>query len=406
MDAKLILFKEKIKVNEFLFNNKESYLINYSSKKFVLLIELFFLFIFIKYYVFKLREKLNVYSIGKKFIDKCIENKNLYNYSYFYDSPKFSIVIPVYNCEKSIYYPIISIQNQNISEYEILLINDFSTDQTLKIIQSFSEADKRIKIINNRENKGTLYSRCIGTLMTKGKYIFPLDNDDLIFGQDIFDYLYKVNQEIESDIVGFKAVQAESYFDDIYKMKDLRNYKHKNNLTVVQPELSIWLISKYGKFAPHDVTIWAKIIKSKLYINAINLLGKNRYSTYMSWAEDTSMNHVIFNIANSFKFIHKYGIFHLNTNTTASYTQSINNHFFGELFLTDIIFDFSNENHNKIFSLFSALETLKRYYTKREFIQENSIQYLNNIIMKILKCKYINCKNKNKLINIYHKYLL
>ena len=77
-------------------------------------------------------------------------------------------------------------------------------------------------------------------------------------------------------------------------MQDLRNYKHKNNLTVVQPELSIWLISEYGKFAPHDVTIWAKIIKSKLYINAINLLGKNRYSTYISWAEDTSMNHVIF----------------------------------------------------------------------------------------------------------------
>jgi len=404
MDIKLIYFNGQTKVNVCIFHNKESYLINYSSKKIVLIIALFFLFILIKYYLFKLKEKLKVYSIGKKFIDKCIKTKNLYNYSNIYDSPKFSIVIPVYNCEKTIYYPIISIQNQNISEYEIILINDFSTDQTLKILHSFSERDKRIKIINNRENKGTLYSRCIGTLMSKGKYIFPLDNDDLIFGEDIFDYLYKINKKIECDIVGFKAVQAESYVDDICEMKDLRNYKFKNNLIILQPELSIWLISKYNKFDPHDVTIWGKIIKSNIYINAINLLGKKRYSTYMSWAEDTSMNHVIFNIANSFKFIDKYGIFHLNNNTTASYTQSINNHFFGELFLTDIIYDFSKQNHNKIFSLLSALETLKRYYNKRAFIKEDSILYLNNIIFKILKCKYINDKDKNKLINLYHKF--
>jgi len=404
MDIKLIYFNGQTKVNVCIFHNKESYLINYSSKKIVLIIALFFLFILIKYYLFKLKEKLKVYSIGKKFIDKCIKTKNLYNYSNIYDSPKFSIVIPVYNCEKTIYYPIISIQNQNISEYEIILINDFSTDQTLKILHSFSERDKRIKIINNRENKGTLYSRCIGTLMSKGKYIFPLDNDDLIFGEDIFDYLYKINKKIECDIVGFKAVQAESYVDDICEMKDLRNYKFKNNLIILQPELSIWLISKYSKFDPHDVTIWGKIIKSNIYINAINLLGKKRYSTYMSWAEDTSMNYVIFNIANSFKFIDKYGIFHLNNNTTASYTQSINNHFFGELFLTDIIYDFSKQNHNKIFSLLSALETLKRYYNKRAFIKEDSILYLNNIIFKILKCKYINDKDKNKLINLYHKF--
>lgn len=407
MDTKLIFFKELTNVNIRRFNIKESYLIHYSTKKIVITFELFLLFIFIKYYKFKLlKEKLNEYSIGKQFIDKCLKTKNNSNNSHFYDSPKFSIVIPIYNCEKSIYYPINSIQNQNISEYEIILINDFSTDKSLKIIHSFSESDKRIKIINNRKNKGTLYSRCIGTLMSKGKYIFPLDDDDLIFGEDIFDYLYKINKKNECDIIGFKAVKAGAYIDDIYKMKDLIKYKYKNNLTVHQPELSIWLISEYGKFYPHDVTIWGKIIKSSLYINAINLLGKNRYSIYLSWAEDTSMNYVIFNIANSFKFIHKYGIFHLSNNTTASYTQSINNHFFGDLFLSDIIYDFSKQNHNKIFSLFSTLETLKIYYNKRAFIKENSIQYLNKIILKILKCKYINVNNKNKLINLYHKFLL
>ena len=405
MNNLVIYPDEQRKINICFFHSNESHLINYSTKKFLIILELLFLYIFIKYYIFKLEEKFNEYSTGKQFIDKCVNNTNIYNYSNFYNSPKFSIIIPVYNCEDSIYYPIVSIQNQNISEYEVILINDFSTDKTLNILQTFSEKDKRIKIINNIENKGTLYSRCIGTLMSRGKYVFPLDNDDILFREDIFDYLYKINIEIECDIVGFKAVEAESYFDNINKMKDLRNYKYENNLIVLQPELSIWLISSNGKFETHDVTIWGKIIKSRLYISAINLLGKNRYSIYVSWAEDTSMNYVIFNIANSFKFIHKYGIFHLNNKKTASYTQSINNHFYGELFLTDIIFDFS-KNQNKIFSVFSALDTLKKYYKKRALIKENSMQYLNNIILKILKSKYITISKKNKLIESFHKILL
>ena len=48
------------------------------------------------------------------------------------------------------------------------------------------QEDKRVKCINNKKNKGTLYSRCIGTLKAKGKYIFPLDNDDFFFDESLF----------------------------------------------------------------------------------------------------------------------------------------------------------------------------------------------------------------------------
>ena len=79
-----------------------------------------------------------------------------------------------------------------------------------------------------------------------------------------------------------------------------------------------------GKFSPHDITLWGKIIKSKVYIKAINLLGVRRYSKFISWAEDTSMNFIIFNIAETYKFIYKYGILHLSGSFTASSTQPIN----------------------------------------------------------------------------------
>ena len=378
------------------------------KKKFIIkVLIIVFIFIFFystKTYFLKIKEKFNKYSDGKKFIDKCLNNFQINNYNESFTSPKFSIVIPLYNCEKSIYYPILSIQKQNMSEYEIILINDFSNDSTSDIIQSLKQLDKRIKIINNNKNQGTLYSRCIGTLIAKGEYIFPLDNDDMIFEEDIFYYLYKITQKRKYDIIGFKAINVKSYSEKITKIEDLFNYVFPDNLIVLQPELKTWLFRIDGKINPHDITIWGKIFKSKIYINAINLLGKKKYSVYMSWAEDFSMNYIIFNIAESFIFSHKYGIMHLTSFSTASFTQPINNHFFGEIFLINICFDFSQNNEDKNYSVHILLTTIKSYYKYKSSINKNNMQYFNNTISKILKSKYIYLQKKIEIINYFFSF--
>ena len=66
----------------------------------------------------------------------------------FYEKPKISVVIPVYNCKNTIKAAVRSIQNQNMADIEIFLVNDLSNDITPKIIQELSEEDPRIKIIN------------------------------------------------------------------------------------------------------------------------------------------------------------------------------------------------------------------------------------------------------------------
>ena len=66
-----------------------------------------------------------------------------------------------------------------MSEVEIILVDDFSTDNTLEIIEELRKEDSRIKIIKNAENKGALFSKSIGALNAKGKYLFFLDSDDL-----------------------------------------------------------------------------------------------------------------------------------------------------------------------------------------------------------------------------------
>ena len=91
-------------------------------------------------------------------------------------------------------------------------------------------------------------------------------------------------------------------------------------------------------------------------------MGYQRYSTFLIWAEDASINFVIFNLANSFKYIHKYGILHYKSNTTASLTQSIDIRVFGEIFFLDIIYDFSrNTSEDKNLIVGQALYIYKRY---------------------------------------------
>ena len=189
-------------------------------------------------------------------------------------------------------------------------------------------------------------------------------------------------------------------------MKDTNLYKYPDNLIVHQPELSTWLISFEGQYNPHDVTLWGKIFEVNLYIKAINLLGIKKYSTYVSWAEDTCMNFIIFNIAQSFKYINKYGILHLIRPSQASNTQPINNKFFGELFLLEIIYDFSRKSEEKNYSILAALYIIRHYNKYKSIINNYNLLYLKKIIMKIFKSQFLNEKDKYKLITSFYKFLL
>ena len=112
------------------------------------------------------------FNNAKDFLDKCL-NGSLINHDTIknIEKPKVSVIIPIYNCNNTILRAIRSIQNQNISDIEIILVNDFSKDDTLSIVEQLQKVDARIKIINNQKNMGTLYSRSIGALSAKGKYI-------------------------------------------------------------------------------------------------------------------------------------------------------------------------------------------------------------------------------------------
>ena len=167
-------------------------------------------------------ELLNEYKKAKIYFDTCMKGELIHKNRTFIksDNPNISVVIPVYNCQKIIKPVIRSIQNQNITNLEIVLVNDFSTDNSKKVIEELQKEDPRIKLLNNKKNMGTLYSRSVGTLAVKGKYIFPLDNDDLFYDETIFDIVYKEAINGNFDIVEFKAVEHTNYIIDTSKKNE------------------------------------------------------------------------------------------------------------------------------------------------------------------------------------------
>ena len=92
--------------------------------------------------------------------------------------PSVSIIIPVYNAEKYLAKNLTSATTQTLTNIEIIVINDASTDSSLRIIKKIKKTDKRIKLINFHENKGNGIGRNVGIKKSIGDYILFLDADD------------------------------------------------------------------------------------------------------------------------------------------------------------------------------------------------------------------------------------
>lgn len=95
------------------------------------------------------------------------------------DRPMVSIVMPAYNAERTIEEAIKSIIDQTYKNWELIIIDDCSTDRTLEKIQLVADKDERIRVLVNPENRGVSYSRNRGVLDGTGDWTAFLDSDDL-----------------------------------------------------------------------------------------------------------------------------------------------------------------------------------------------------------------------------------
>lgn len=90
-----------------------------------------------------------------------------------------SIITPTYNSEKFISETIQSVQNQTYQNWEMIIVDDGSTDKTVEVIEAILRKENRIKLIISKENEGPAVSRNKGIAEAKGKYMTFLDADDI-----------------------------------------------------------------------------------------------------------------------------------------------------------------------------------------------------------------------------------
>ena len=192
----------------------------------------------------------------------------------------------MFNTDAFVKRSIISIQNQNFSDFEIIIINDCSTDNSFSVVNILSINDKRIKILNNKKNMGQLFSRCIGTLMSKGKYIFPLDSDDMYLIQDTLYLVYTEMKKNNPDFLEFRGILSSS-IEEFFIQKNLQLFRNniKNNIILYQPT-----IAKNSYF---QCSLQALSIKSRLFKKMIKIMGKKLLYEHVTYYEDCIIKYII-----------------------------------------------------------------------------------------------------------------
>lgn len=114
--------------------------------------------------------------------------------------PKISVIMPLYNAEQYVKKAIGSILQQSYKDFELLIIDDCSTDNTLEVVSSIK--NPKIKIVSNEKNKGIAYSRNKGLDLAESEYIALMDDDDLTVSNRFElqnDYL---ESYVDIDVVG------------------------------------------------------------------------------------------------------------------------------------------------------------------------------------------------------------
>ena len=142
---------------------------------------------------------------------------------------------------------------------EIIIIDDNSTDDSVKIIRNYMRKDERIKLIENKANRKILFSKSIGTLNSKGKYIIELDQDDMFIRNDTFDIIYKESEKNDLDILNFEIILGHHPFSN----KKIYPKKRRKNIMMIQPQL------KFSIFKTNNMLLWGNLFNADLYKKVI-----------------------------------------------------------------------------------------------------------------------------------------
>ena len=201
---------------------------------------------------------------------------------------RFSIIVPVYNVENYLEECLNSIVLQNFNDYEVILVDDGSIDNSAKICQKYNIKYDQIKYIN-KINGGLSSARNEGLLNSKGEYIIFIDSDDFWKGKNI---LFDLNEIIKNEYPDVILHEETRYFSEndffyennIQKIRKKSNNFQKDCLELIYNEVYV-------------ASAWDKIVKREILINNNLFFPLNRKSEDIEWC------------AKLLVYINKYSLF-------------------------------------------------------------------------------------------------
>lgn len=203
---------------------------------------------------------------------------------------KFSIIIPIFNREPYIKATLESVINQSYREFELICVDDYSSDNSLGILKSYAEKDSRIKIILHKENKGPHIARKTGVQNASGDYILFLDCDDA-FSLDALKILYDNLSGNKVQVLEYGYLSAASR-EKTLPDKDIT----KENLFA---SLVYYAISGRG-------TVWNKVYSAELLKKSFEIMT----DFYAVMGEDFYESAVIAYYAKTYRAINDVLVFY------------------------------------------------------------------------------------------------
>ena len=239
------------------------------------------------------------------------------------NDPKISVVISVHNGEGYIKNAIISIQNQNFKDIEIVFIDDFSTDNSTQLIKELMKKDPRIVLYQNEQNKGALYTKTKGVLLSKGKYILLLDQDDFYLQKDAFSTLFEIMEEDNLDMLGFAVIFS---YDSTLRLSNFF-YGYTEMPVINQPNVSQMMFYYDNKGQPKrkGSAMWNYIIRNELFKKIIKQIDDKFMNIKMNLHDDILLFFLLTRNAYNMRIIKRifYAkmFWHENVNKQIIYSQ-------------------------------------------------------------------------------------
>jgi len=195
------------------------------------------------------------------------------------DKPLISVIMPSYNSERFIGKAIESVINQTYLNWELLIIDGFSSDKTREIVAEYAKSNQRVRLIDNENDQGPSQARSVGILASQGEYIAFIDSDDLWLPEKLVIQLdFLTSNDVRFCFTQFKKISECGIITElamgIHTSNTYRQYLRRRGISnssvlIHRDCMTKKIVNTYGKYHGEDTLWWLLIMKNGVTAHGI-----------------------------------------------------------------------------------------------------------------------------------------